>query len=323
MPYGNEVYTPSALDNMLIAYMQAEDNFIATKIAPMVLVEKETGKYKVFSKSDMLRDTGRKRAPGTIPAYSKHDISEEDYHCQVYDAGETLADETRANWALAVGADEAMMKIIAQKLMIIRESVFAANFFATGKWGKDVAGVTNGEVLGTTILRWDESGSNPLTDIEYYKAYVQQLTGKEPDTLTVTRDVMSILRNHDEVKDRLSYNALRVPTLDDFAKLFGLRQVLVAKAVVNSAERGATDSISGIMGTKKALLSYSPESPGLMEPAAGKHFVWRAYGDNGMGVRVKKVRNEEASYDAYQGFLAFDAKIVGTDMGVYLYDVIS
>jgi hypothetical protein len=58
-------------------------------------------------------------------------------------------------------------------------------------------------------------------------------------------------------------------------------------------------------------------------PAAGYTFTWRITEAGGMLVPIENIREDNRDRDLLKGKHAFDDKVVGSDLGYYLYTVVS
>ena len=107
-------------------------------------------------------------------------------------------------------------------------------------------------------------------------------------------------------------------TDSELAALLGVDKIVVPRGVVNTAAEGATEATSFIFG-KSALLVYAESAPSILKPTGGYTFVWTGLlGAVGReGGRMKKFRMEELESDRFEGAMAFDQKVVATELGVY------
>jgi hypothetical protein len=120
------------------------------------------------------------------------------------------------------------------------------------------------------------------------------------------------------VIDRIKYTQRGVVTADMLAGLFEVDEYLVARAVLNSAIEGATEATDYVVA-KNALLAYRAPNPGLMVPSAGYTFAWSGLlGAGAHAGRIKRFRMEELSSDRIEGEMAWDQKVVASELG-YLF----
>ena len=125
------------------------------------------------------------------------------------------------------------------------------------------------------------------------------------------------------MKDTIKYTQNGVVIEHLLARLYGVELFLVPRVVVNTAAKGAAGTYSRIV-FKKVLLCYAPEKPSILAPSAGYIFAWKGYfGASRFGSRVKKFRMENLESDRIEEEMAFDAKKIAADLGIYAANVIA
>jgi hypothetical protein len=319
-PTMTDVHVSAPLTNISTAYIQDEDSFVARKMFPVIPVQKQADKYYVWNKGDMLRLEADERSPGAKVKAGGMALTTAEYSARRYAARWDIPDPLRDNQDSAVQLERAATEWISNQMLMKSELVWATKYFATGLWSTDYDG---GASATTNVFKyWSSSGSTPLADVDALKAAVKDLTGKIPNKMCVGYSVFQTLRNHADVLDRIKYTQKGVVTTDLLAELFGVDEFIVGKAIRNTANEGATDSLSAILG-KHALLAYVPKSPGLMTPSPGYTFAWTGYtGAGAAGNRIKKYRLEENESDVIEGELAVDHKLVAADLGAFMENIV-
>lgn len=320
-PSVNNVHIDAILTNISVAYLQNTNNFIADKVFPVVPVDKKSNIYFKYTKDDWFRDEAQRRADGTASAGSGYGLTTDNYLADVYAFHKDIGDQTRANADNPLNPDMEATQFVTQRLLLRREVQWASDYFTTGVWGTSKSGTSaTGQTNGSTqVTVWsDYTNSTPIPDIEYAKTTVLQNTGFEPNTLVLSYAVFQKLKAHPTLVDRYKYTqAGAIVTEDLLAALFGVDRVLVAKAVVNGANEGATGSYA-FTTANSALLCYVAPNPGLMTPSAGYTFMWTGVsGGLGTTVGVSRFRMEELKADRVEGEIAFDNKVVAADLGFF------
>lgn len=321
-PTRGDVHVNAPLTNISIAHIQASSHFIADRAFPNVPVSKQSDRYYTYDRGDFNRDEMKERAPGTESAGSGYDLDNTPtYYAPVKAYHKDVDDQIRANADSVLGPDRDATIFVTQKAMIHRERTFAANALSAGVWTNEKTGVNSDVTLGTEFLIWNDPNSDPIAEIRNAKRQVLESTGFEPNKLTLGQVVMDSLVDHPDIIDRIKYGqtpgAPAMVNASSLAQLFGLDEILVSKAVHNTAKRGATESSAFIAGPN-ALLTYVPTSAGLMVPSAGYTFSWTGWmGVSGMGHRIKRFRMEELESDRIEIQMAYDQKVVGADLGFF------
>lgn len=316
-PTLNQVHVDAILTNASVAYIQSADNFIATKVFPIVPVDKQSDLYFKYTKEDWFRDDAKVRADGAEAAVAGYGLTTDSYYANVYAVKKAIGDQLMANFDSPLDPLRDGAKFTAQLMLNRLETQFVTDFVSTGVWGKDYAGVASSPSTDEFIQWSDLSNSDPIQDIEKAKAYILSTTGFEANKLVLGYDVYRVLRNHPDIIDRVKYTGRDVPDTQYLAQLFGLDEVLVAKAVKNTANEGQTGSYSFTFG-KSALLVHAAPNPGLLMPSAGYSFQWRGVSEGlGLTVGTKQYRVEQNAATFVESQIAFDNKVVAADLGAY------
>lgn len=325
-PTLSQVHVNRPLTNVSIAYIQNAMNFAAGRVFPIIPVQSKSDDYFVFNRSDFNRDDLRPRASGTESAGTGFRLSTDTYNCRRHDLHHDIADDVRANTDAPINMDTSVTSMLTQKALIKRESIFADAYMKAGVWSNEWQGKASGP-SGDEFIQWDQDGSDPVADVEAVKLRILLLTGYEPNKMTMSNDVFSKLKTNPSIIDRIKYSGgisndrpVNV-NLSALAQVFGVDEIIISKAVVNSEKEGATEAREFII-SKSVLLSYAPAAPALMEPSAGYIFAWQGLLQNNEGVRVKRFRMEALESDRVEVQTAWDMKKVSEAAG-FLYDVIA
>lgn len=234
-------------------YKQAD--LVGSALFPTVPVSQRAGKIITFGKEDfMLYNTAR--APGENTkrvqfGYSGSNFALVDYSLE--GAVPIEVQQEAASGANGFSIDSMAMAIKkVSSIMALRLEKAQADLARTaGNYG---AG--NKVTLSGTSQWSDYSGtSNPITVVETAKEAIRAATGKRPNVLIMGAAVMSKLRAHPTIVDRMKYTGRDVATAEILAALFGVSQVLVGDAIYAS-DAGAFSDVWG----KDVVLAYSEMS---------------------------------------------------------------
>lgn len=317
-PSVNNVHVDAILTNISVAYMQKASNFIADKVFPVIPVEKKSDKFFTYTKNDWFRDEAQRRAPGTESAGGGYTLSTDSYSADVWAFHKDVDDQTIANSDAPLAPLREASEYVTSRLLLRRELQFVSDFLGTSVWGKDLSGVASGEVAGTSFRQWsDYANSDPIEDMEYAKEYILSTTGLEANTLVIGYQAWRKLKNHPDIIDRYKYTTSSVITEEMVAPLFGVNRILVAKAVKATNNEGATGAYSFAVG-KQATLLHVAENPGLMTPSAGYIFGWTGVsGGLGSTIGTSQFRLEQLKASRVEAEVAWDNKVIATDLGVH------
>jgi len=316
-PTVSDVHVDAILTNMSVAYIQSQTNFVANQVFPSIPVEKQSDKYFVYTKGDWFRDEAEVRAPASPSAGSGYTLSTSTYNALVYAFHKDVDDQTRANSDNPLAPDRDATTFITQRMLLRQEIQWTSDFFTTSVWATDKTG-------GTDFTKWSSyAASDPIEDVEAGKQTILDSTGMMPNTLVLSYAVYRQLRNHPDIIDRIKYTSSNTVDTQTIGRLLGVDRVLVSRAVKNSAAEGATVSMGSIAG-KNALLCYVAPSPGVLTPSAGYTFTWRGVSD-GMGqtVGVSRFRMPELRADRIESQMAWDNKVIGTDLGYFFASAVA
>lgn len=322
MPRMTDAHVDRALTNMSVAYMQDESAYIADKVFPIVPVKRQSDIYYIYDTGDFLRDEAQERGRIAESAGGDYDLSTGVYHCKKHAFHKDVAPEDRVNYDEPLDADKDAQLFVSQKMMIRREMEWASNFFAPNIWTREVAG--NAAPAGNQTLYWNRDTSDPISDISNESILMASRTGYRPNTLVLSPYVFNALKNHFDILDRIKYTETGIVTNALLASLFEVDNVYVAWGVVNSANKGANDDIDFIMG-KSALLCYSNPNPSLRTPSAGYIFAWTGLeGAGAYGNRIVRLPMDllGLGVERIEGEIAFEAKQIGDDLGVFFNGIV-
>ena len=313
-PTQNQVHVDAILTNISVAYMQQQDNFIASKVFPVVPVSKQSDKFFTYTKNDWFRDEAQRRADATESAGGGYNLGTDTYQADVYAFHKDIGDQTRANADAPINVDREAAEFVTSRLMLKMETQWVSSFFGTGVWATD----------STPSNLWsDYTSSDPLNDVETGKRAILATTGFSPNTLVLGYDVFKTLKNHPDLVDRIKYTSAQTLTEGLMGSLFDIDRVLVAKAVKATNNEGATGAYDFTHG-KNALLCYSAPSPGLLQPSAGYVMSWTGVsGGLGATIGTSRLRLDAFRADRIEAETAFDMKVIGSDLGYFFSSVVA
>jgi len=331
-----QVHVDQPLTNLTIAYLQSTTGFIADQVFPNVPVTKQTDKYYIYNREDFNRSGNVKTlAPRARPERVGMSLSTDTYAIELRALATDFDFQTLANEDTALDIRSAQANMLTMQMMIDREKRWASTYFTDGVWDTEFTGIAGtSSIAGATDVRaWDVyDTSTPIIDVTEAKRAAQLASGGfRPNVMVVTRDVRDVLVHHPDILARLSGGATvsdtALVTDQKLAEIFEVSRFLVSDAIENTGAAGLTEN-NAFINTKKAALYYTPAAPGLMVPAAGYNFTWSTL-DNSSGYGVE-IRSYTGEYLAIEGIaeelhavMAYDQKVVGTEMGIFFKDIIS
>jgi hypothetical protein len=325
-PTPGDVYVSSTLTNISVQFM-LNSRYIAADVFPNVPVEAKSEAFVTYRRSDWFRAEAKPRAPATESAGGGWRTARDSYVAEVYAFHKDIDDQTRANTRAPFNLERDAVNYVQNDLALTRETIWASEFFVTGVWGTDLAGVAAAPGAGQ-FLQWNDANSDPIADIELQRLTMAAQTGMEPNVLVMGPRVMSALKQHPDFIDRIKYTQQGIITEQLVAALLGVDRILIPRAIINTGpetEEGleANDIFDFVFG-KHALLAYAAPSMGLNTVSAGATFSWTGYlGASDMGTRMKQFRLEAIASDRIEGEMAFDMKVISPILATFFGDAVA
>ena len=310
-PSQQDVHVDAMLTNISVAYIQSQDVFLASKVFPIVPVEKQSDKYYVYTKNDWFRDEAQRRADSTPSAGSGYSLGTDSYACDVYAFHKDIGDRVRKNADAQINLDADAVRFITGRILLRQEIQWVSDFFQASAWGTHKHG-------GVDFNKWsDYLDSDPVEDIADAKETILKATGYEPNTAVFGYKVMRKLRNHPDIRARYQYTTPGNITPAMIASVLELDRVFVSKAIKATNIEGEAEAYEFTHGDH-AWLGYVNPSPGLLVPSAGYTFTWAGVSDGlGASIGISTIRMPEIKADRLEAESAWDNKVVAADLGYF------
>lgn len=275
MPLRQQIHRDRALEKISISYLPGE--FVADKLVPSVPVKRESDVYYVYSNDTMILEETL-RSPGTKANRATYTMSTSSYSLEEHALSEIVPNRDKDNADKPINLEIDMTEILTRKILIRREREASTALQTSGNYN-------NSNSL-TSTMAWtaNTTVSNPITQIESATAKIIASSGYSPNRLVIDNNTFSGAKVHTSIVDRVKYTSADSITENMLAKLFDIEQVLVARAVYESAEEGLTSSL-GAIWTNTAVLAYYEKAPGLKKPSAAYQFMKKR---EGAPYRVRK-----------------------------------
>lgn len=293
--------------------------FIGTRVAPVLEVMEQAGKFGKIPLAELLKNRSTDRAPGA--AYSRDNMQFQDasFACAEHGQEEPVDDrEARmyANYfnAEVIAARRAVRTVLENHEKRVADLIFNATTFS----GQTTAIATDWHNNATT--------ATPVNDIE---AAVQAAYGKSglwPNALVINRKTFRRLRMVDQIRDRISSNgagsseSAGLITVQQIAQVFDLDFVLVAGGTKNSANEGATAAATQIWSDDMAMVCRVATSDDIREPCLARTFHWGEDGSQ-IGTQLESYRDETVRSDIVRARMDTDELLITSECGHLLTGV--
>ena len=311
------------LENVAIQFLQDRNLYVAHRAAGIVPVSDSSGYYRKYSLGDLVRNEAGPRAPGTEAKVGSIGSSDEQYVTAQEAFKDYVTDEDYGDDRGPVGVRDLRTQSVMQAHITRLERKWGTACFTTGIWGTNLTGVASATpTAGTQFRQFDHTGCDPVHEILTIKQLMGAATGYEPNVLVITADVFRVLMTNASLMARVTGagSSAAPAQLNEriLAGLFGLDEVLVSKAVLNSAAEGQTDSI-GYMFTNRILLLHRSANASKEIPSACYNFVWDKPNNTTTPaqVQVASYYREAMGREDIEARMHYDIKVTASNLGIY------
>lgn len=325
-----ELTLDPVLTEFAVDFMQSDDGKRRVLQLPGVVpVSKRSGKYRKWSKGDILRSEMKPRSRGTAAAIGDQGVSLEDYSCERHAIATKLTDEDYDDFkrmgmseaAATVEAEKSKVRWLVEQSYLFMAKQFGDTVLAAASWGTGVGGNANqtgaASAGSNQFIQWDRSGGLPLTNILTQNVTLESSIGRGGNVLIVGPSVHLGIRLNSTVQEQLKYTSSEIPREGRLADLFEVDQYVKVSAAENTANEGQTVSMSNVFGAHALLAYFSPENT-VDSPAAAKIFSFEKYGGWPAGVpRIFSFYEEKTRTWYFETEIYFDIKITAPDAGVF------
>lgn len=313
-PASQDVHIDEVLTDLAISYMQSQSDFIATKVFPVIPVDKQSNKYIVWDKNDWFRDEAEKRADATESVGSGYRFSTDSYYADVWAFHKDVGSQARANSDSFINLDTGAVQFVARKILLRMEIQWVTDFFTTGVWGLDYS----------VPVQWHDVTSDPIEDFESNIETMLTSTGFAPNTAVFGYRAFRRLKSHPDILARLSYNGgTAIPaqvTPAMIAAVLGIDRIFVSKAIKATNVEGETAAYSMTHGNH-VWMGYVSPTPSREQPSAGYIMAWN-YAGYSEQINVDSFPLRKIKAIRYEGEAAWDGKVTASDLGVFMPNVV-
>lgn len=233
---------------------------IANILFPIVGVGARGGRILAFGADDF-KLISTARAPGANTKRIQFGYSSENYSLVDHRLEGSVPVELMQEAEAVPGIDLASTAVRrVQNIMALEREHKAATL------ARDAAkyAASNKTTLSGTS-QWSNTASDPFTDINDAREAIRSQTGEKPNVLTLGPKVLTSLRSHPKILDRLSTASDRPPaTIQQLQALFELQQIVEGEAVYHDGTQ-----FQDVWG-KDAILAFT--TPASMQEMGSPNF---------------------------------------------------
>jgi len=298
MPMGTgNFHISKALSNVATKYVNSE--MIADKVFKTMKVKNETDLYYIWKRDFRLPQSGR--ANGAPANQENWGVTTSSYTCSEQALAETLTDRDMQNTDSGIQLQADTVEFLTDKLLMTKEKMLADLLFTTTASGNNVTLTT------ATSWAYNTTTSSPIQDINSATSVVRIASGVEPNKLVMGDEVYIKLRNNQNVYERIKYTERAILTKELLAALFDIDEVIVGKAIYDSAQESiptAIESITSMWGNAAWL--------GYINPSSGRKALTAGLTLESRGFQVKSWREEKLAGNVYEVGQIYTHKLVAT-----------
>lgn len=312
MPSAKQMHQDAALENISVGYIPT--GLVASQLIPTVPVKHESDKYYVYSK-DNLKIPNTRRADGAEANEVDWNLSTSSYVVEEEALKRLVTDRQRKNADAAVRPEIDATKFLKGQIMLRFEQDAADLINPAANWSLKTS--------LTSTLAWsaNTTSSNPITFADSAATAVINNSGKRPNKALLDLSTFNAAKEHVSIVDRIKYTSTDSVTPALLARLFNIKQLLVAEGIKNSGQEGLADSMGPIF-TDLAFFCYVPDAPGEMEPSALYTFGLTGMGLDGGPDMVKRWREEKRKGDFIEVSKMYAHKIVASDCAYHIANTV-
>lgn len=300
MPRSSQVHEDRALEKISVAYMP--QGLIAQDLSPVVPVQHESDKYYVFSK-DNLRIPHTIWGDGDEANRSIWNLSTASYLQERHGLQDIVTDRQKSNADKAIRPEIDMTEALTGQIKLRYELDLITLIHTAANFGQTTS------LSSTQVWTANTTLSNPITFIDSATTSIRRRSGMNANVVVIRDGSFKAAKEHVSIVDRIKYTSADSVSPAMLANLFTVDNVLVSKAVQNSAEEGLADDLADMM-TDSAFIGYVERAPGLRKPSALYTFVKEG---SSRPFKVRKYRDEAKEGTVVEVSTYYDHKLVSTD----------
>lgn len=298
----SSVHVSAALSNLAIKFRNPA--LIASQVAPIIPVVKESDKYYIFRREE-LRDKNSLRAPGAEANEVDWDVDTATYTAEEYALRHLLPDRIVANADAPVRPRITTTEKLTQWIWLGYEKRVQAIAQNTANVGASA----------TPTTKWDAaSGQDPEKNVDTAKTSIRQKAGVNPNSIMMSDSVWKALKRwmRSQSTNITFREILELGRAPD--RIWDL-DLIIAGSVENTAKEGQTDTIADIWNDN-VLVYYRQGSPSIDSLSFMYTFRPRDF-------RVRTWRNEEREGEYIEASVLQDEKLVASDAAYLITDTLT
>jgi hypothetical protein len=266
------------------------NGFVWDQLMPTFEVASAAGIFGRIPIEQLLQNRDTERAPGSGYARGKWKFEDDSYATKEHGAEEPIDDNEAAMYAEYFDAEVvAALRARSAVLMNAEKRV--------------IAKLLGNSRTAAASVSWDTPATaKPIDDVEAAVLEIYDASGLWPNTLAMSRKAFRLLRNVDQILDRIASSGAGNPTKATdvttamLSAVFDIENIVVAGSTQNTAQMGQAGVYGQIWDTSKVWVGKVASGNDFREPCIGRTFHWSADGSQIAGT-VETYRDETVRGD--------------------------
>jgi hypothetical protein len=270
-------------------------DFIADQVLPIFETPEQSGDYPKIPVEAFLKTHDTRRAPRSGYVRDDWEFTTGNFACQDHGHEEPVDDVEARMYRRFFDAEVVAVERAVDKIRRAREVRCNTLLMNTG----------NITLTAAAAFCWDvAANATPKTDVDAGITAMRNGRGILPNAVIMDYKVFKDVMRCNELKTYLQYTSPHLIETEEaqrdmLAKYFGVQQVLVAKAMYDSADKNQTASLASIWNNDYVLVArIGANSRDLKEPCVGRTFLWT--GDSPQSLVVEQYREEQTRSWVYR-----------------------
>lgn len=292
----------------------AAKGFVALDVLPLLPVPLQSANYSIIKVEALMRLEDLTRGPGGGYARTEYEVQQTNYSTVEYGLEEVIDDRNRKLYMYSFDAERFARDRLMLRLMTNLEIKVATAVQA-------ISG-------GAAAKVWSDVAADPIADVRAALIALRALNGLNPQdaSMVIDWEVLQYLKDSPAMLDRVKFNGTEQVnrgkiTAAAIAEAFGIKELIVAGGVKNTADRGQTRSLSQIWGKTKAVIFHKAGGD-IQMPGLGHVVSWNADGSNPEGT-FEEYREEQNRSQVLRCRAEFDPHIKYTSAAYTLTSVLA
>ena len=303
------------LSNYAIERRNKPAMLIGSKVAPMVVVDRDSYYYPIFGNEFITKSTSQ-GVRGNSARAERVDFSYSvDKYTTQEHAYETFLDDRDLMTAQPeLRVEYQKTNIITDKQLIGYDAYVASQAFNVTTFSGYTAALSS---AGATNTAWDISTSDPRIQAQTAKASILQggLVDPESISLVVGADVwLNGLQFNATLLKTFAYTNPYALSTEMVAKALGIKEILVGNGIVADEQTGTKSKIWG----KYAMFAYLSPEPSLEDVSTLKTFVLKD-----KDLRIDSYRDEPNKSTVYRSLWDYTVVAPAVSSGYLFSTVVS